>query len=227
MKFYFPVFFVLLFLTVACNNQPAATQATTADPHAGHNMAAITTDSVAARRAAENDPMYARRGYADSVNQGIITADTFKGSPVRETSGTIGSTKVHIRYGSPGVRGRVIWGGLVANDQVWASGAHKATAVTFDKEVTIGGTIVPAGKYALFTIPNAQEWTVILNKNWDQHLADEYAEADDVVRTKVKPAMLDRPVQRLTYTVENVSPTRGNIVLTWEKRKVALPVQVQ
>ncbi len=226
MKWYNAIaLFTLLVTIIACNNQPAATQAENADPHAGHNMAAV--DSVAQRRAEEDARLYARRGYADSVNQGMITIDSFKSSPVREAAGKIGATNVQIRYGSPGVRGRIIWGGLVANDEIWVSGAHMATAVTFDQEVMIGGKAVPAGKYALYTIPNASEWTVILNKNWDQHLADEYTEADDVVRTKVKPETTTQVVQRLTYTVESTSPTEGKIVLAWEKVKIALPVQVK
>ncbi len=227
MKLYNTIAFLVLFVAIiACNNNAnTANQEQNADPHAGHNMAAEETMSP--ERAAEDARLYARRGYADSVNQGLITVDSFKASPVRETSGTIGNTNVQIRYGSPGVRGRVIWGGLVANDEIWVSGAHMATAVTFDKDVVIGGTTVPAGKYALYTIPGEAEWTFILNKRWNQHLADEYTEAEDVVRTKVQPTTNDKPVQRLTYAVESASPTTGNIVLTWEKMKIALPVQTK
>src|SRR5688572_27386481 len=67
--------------------------------------------------------------YADSVNAGIILKDTLKGSPRRFVMDFIGSNHVHVDYGSPGVKGRTIWGGLVAYDEVWATGAHHATSI--------------------------------------------------------------------------------------------------
>jgi hypothetical protein len=94
----------------------------------------------------------------------------------------IGSVHVHIDYSSPSVRGREIFGGLVAFDEVWVTGAHSATNISFDKDLMIEGKEVKSGKYALFTIPGKESWTVILNSNYDQHLADDYTEEEDVAR---------------------------------------------
>jgi hypothetical protein len=71
--------------------------------------------------------MSATTTYADSVNEGIIITDTLKSSPRRAAMATIKGCHIHIDYSSPGVKGRSIWGGLVAYDQVWAAGAHTAT----------------------------------------------------------------------------------------------------
>lgn len=212
------LFVFTLFIFYACAettpNQEASQEETT------------EVDSVAMRRQAEDARLYARRGYADSVNQGIIALDTFKSSPVRETSATIGSTNVKIRYGSPGVRGRILWGGLVGYDEVWVSGAHLATAVTFDKPVTVNGKNIGAGTYSLFTIPRADQWTIILNTRWNQHLADDYRQEEDAVRIDVKPIAQTKVTQRLTYAIQPVTEKSGKISLSWEKLSVELPFEV-
>ncbi|NOS92598.1 MAG: DUF2911 domain-containing protein [Cyclobacteriaceae bacterium] len=168
-------------------------------------------------------PRATANNYADSVNNGIISKDTLKGSPIRMAMDYIGDNHVHIVYGSPGVKGRIIWGGLVALDQVWVTGAHKATSIEFSKDVLVGEQIISAGKYAFFTVPGKEEWVLILNKNWDQHLADNYSEKEDVVRIIVKPIWLDKVTQRLTYSITKQDEQTGSIVVLWEKVQVALP----
>lgn len=164
--------------------------------------------------------------YADSVNASLIE-DTYKGSARREARATIENTEITVNYGSPGMRGRVIWNGLVSYDQVWVSGSHWATAMSFSKEVSINGVIVPAGMYGFFTIPGREEWTLILNKTYDMHLADEYDESEDLVRVTVTPEMLENSVQRLTYEIVMSSETSVDITLAWDKIKVRLPVEVK
>lgn len=165
-------------------------------------------------------------GYADSVNKGLIPKDTMRSSPKRVTMETIGNTHIHIEYGSPGIKGRMIWGGLIAYDQVWATGAHNATTVDFSTAVTIGGKQVPKGKYALFTIPGREEWTIIINSRNKQHLADEYNQAEDIVRVKVTPVKKDKPVQRLTYLIEK-NGNNAAIAIEWELLRVVLPVTLK
>ncbi|BFG70197.1 hypothetical protein KACHI17_10780 [Sediminibacterium sp. KACHI17] len=138
---------------------------------------------------------------------------------------TIGDTHIHIEYGSPGVKGRMIWGGLVAYDQVWATGAHNATSIDFSKDVTIGGKKIPKGKYALFTIPGKTEWTIILNTNYQQHLADAYNISEDIVRVKVKPVRKQQVTQRLTYSVIPSGKDAG-VMIEWEYLIVTLPIKV-
>ncbi len=171
----------------------------------------------------EHHPTASSSNYADSINSGIIPKDTLKGSPVCTTMAMVGNNHVHIVYGSPGVKGRIIWGGLVAYDQVWVTGAHKATSIDFSKDVIIGEKKVAAGKYAFFTIPNQEKWTLILNKNWDQHLADKYSDKEDVFRVDVAPIVQENLIQRLTYTVKSNSDNGGLIIIQWEKIEVSLP----
>ncbi len=145
-------------------------------------------------------------------------------SPKREAMAMVGENHIHIDYSSPSVRGRVIWGGLVPYNQVWSTGAHKATAISFAQDVIINDTPVPAGKYGFFTIPGEGKWTLILNKNWDQHLADEYDEAEDVVRLTVTPEKLPEMQESLTYQVEPLNDSTARISVSWEHLKVSFEV---
>ncbi len=137
----------------------------------------------------------------------------------------IGDSHVHIDYSSPSVRGRTVWGGLVAYDQVWVTGAHKATSISFSKDVTIEGQNIVAGTYGFFTIPGKEEWVLILNKNAEQHLADDYDAAEDVIRIKTKPQILEESVEALTYEVIPVEDGRGIISVSWEKIKVVFEIE--
>jgi len=154
---------------------------------------------------------------SDSTNTAI--PDTIPGSPKRTAMADVGSSHVHIEYSSPAVRGRIIWGGLVPFGQVWATGAHMATSINFSKDVTIGETAIPAGKYGFFTIPGEEEWILILNKNWDQHLADEYSAADDILRLNVRPESIEH-TERLRYDVISTGDQSGKITITWEKIRI-------
>jgi len=102
-------------------------------------------------------------GVNYNPNAGV---DTTKKSIKSAAIGKIGQANVSINYHSPGVRKRVIWGGLVPFDEVWVTGAHSATTFEINKPFQVADTKIAAGKYALFTIPGESEWTIILNKNW-------------------------------------------------------------
>jgi hypothetical protein len=143
-------------------------------------------------------------------------------SPRQMAMAMVGNNHVHIDYGSPSVRGRTIWGGLVAYDQVWATGAHKATWIDFAEDVEINGKLIPKGKYGFFTIPNANEWTLILNKVWDMHLADDYDASNDIIRVKSKPTNLSETVEALTFEVKDTNGKKGVVTLSWDSLSVSL-----
>jgi len=151
--------------------------------------------------------------------------DSSKKSLKSAAFGKIGQAKVTIAYHSPAVRKRVIWGGLVPYDDVWVTGAHSATSITINKPFIIDDKKIAAGKYALFTIPGENEWTVIINKNWQQHLADDYNTKDDVVRIKVKPIMQDNVTERLQYYIKDAGKNKGTIAVAWEKVRVEFGVK--
>ena len=138
-------------------------------------------------------------------------------SPHTSTMEMIGDAHIHIDYSSPGVRGRIIFGGLVGYDNVWQAGAHNATWLETNKNLVINGELLPKGKYGFFTIPSKEDWTIMINKNWNQHGKDDYDENDDVIRFKVTPSISDETTEHLEYKVNKISETEGNISLAWEK----------
>ena len=149
--------------------------------------------------------------------------DNSKKSIPQEAHGNVGDAHISVYYHSPAVRDRVIWGGLVPYGEVWVTGAHSATSVEFSKAIEIEGTTIPKGKYAFFTIPGQERWTLILNKNWEQHLADDYDQAEDVIRIEVTPETGMPLAERLTYTIEDKGEGSGAIRMSWEKLSVSLP----
>jgi hypothetical protein len=153
--------------------------------------------------------------------------DTLKGSLKAEAMGKIGNTEIKVSYHSPSVRGRIVWGGLVPFDRVWVTGAHMATSLEFNHDIEIGGKTIQAGKYAFFTIPGKDEWIVIINTNWQQHLTDKYNEAEDVVRLKVKPEQEEKNQERLRYVIEEESNGDGELVVYWEKVEVSVPFKIK
>lgn len=148
-------------------------------------------------------------------------------SPRKTAMAMVGNNHVHIDYGSPSVRGRSIWNGLVAYNQVWATGAHKATWIEFSEDVKINNQVIPKGKYGFFTIPNKKEWILILNKDWDMHLADDYRPENDAVRIGVKPKKNKNLVEALTYEVIPSGQTNGSIKMSWENLNVSFDFENQ
>ena len=148
-----------------------------------------------------------------------LVKDTSKKSIKSMAFAVLQGDSIKINYHSPGVRKRIIWGGLVPYDEVWVTGAHDATTLEMPKAFIVNGKEMPAGKYAFITIPDEKEWTLIINKNWKQHLATEYDEKDDIIRIKVKPKKVNH-TERLQYFIETGKNETGRIAVAWEKIRV-------
>lgn len=148
-----------------------------------------------------------------------LVKDTTKKSIKSMAFAVVNGDSIKINYHSPGVRKRIIWGGLVPFDEVWVTGAHDATTLEMPKVFFVKGKKIPAGKYAFFTIPGKKEWTIIINKNWEQHLATSYDEKDDIVRIKVIPKEINH-TERLQYFVQMINDKTGKIAVAWEKIRV-------
>lgn len=147
-------------------------------------------------------------------------------SPHTETMAIIGDAHIHIDYSSPGVRGRIIFGGLVGYDNVWQAGAQKATYIETNKDLIIDGKTLPAGKYGFFIVPTKDDWTIMINKNWNQHGKDEYNQDEDVIRFKVIPIISAEIKEHLEYKISKISETEGSISLHWEKVKISFPFTI-
>jgi hypothetical protein len=105
--------------------------------------------------------------------------------------------------------------------KVWRTGANEATIFQTNKDVTINGEKLPAGKYGLFTVFNGKEATLIFNKIWDQWGAFTYKQADDQLRVKTNYQEVSSPSEEMTFTI---SP-QGEVDLLWGNRKVTFEVK--
>ena len=146
-------------------------------------------------------------------------------SPPESTKVTIGGIDVRIDYHSPGVRSRTVFGGLVAYDQVWVTGAHSATSIEFSSDVELNGNKVSKGKYALFTIPGKSEWTLIINTDYNQHLADNYDQTKDILRLQLMPEKLETVQEHLLYEVSPTENNEGEISISWADIKISFKMR--
>ena len=145
-------------------------------------------------------------------------------SPATHIRQSFSTSYIDLTYSRPSLRGRVAFGNLVPNGTVWRTGANTISKVRFGEEVKINGQTVPAGAYALLTIPDAKEWTFILNRDTAQWGTYEYKQALDVLRVKAKPTKLATAVETMSLTVENLRPASADLVVTWDRTQVALPI---
>lgn len=146
-------------------------------------------------------------------------------SPLASVKEKVGVTDVSVEYSRPSIRERKIFGGLVPYGQVWRTGANAATKITFGSDVKVGGAPVPAGSYALFTIPGESEWTVILSKVVnDQWGSYAYDKKDDQARVTVKPAAMAEPQETMSISLQDMRSGKANLVIAWEKTKVAVEI---
>lgn len=152
------------------------------------------------------------------------TTDRLWQSPNAAVSQTIGLTEVHLTYGRPSVRDRVIFAedGLAPFGQVWRTGANEATAIVFPDAVYFEGEHVPAGTYSFYTIPGSEEWIVILNHKLSWGTA--YDETEDFLRVSVRPENAPHMEQMLFY-FENVTTEAADLVLHWADTRVAVTIQ--
>ncbi len=129
-------------------------------------------------------------------------------SPHVTAKGNVSGANIAITYGSPGVKGREIWGGLVPYDKAWRAGADEATIFETDKDIMVEGMKLPAGKYSLFATPGKDSWDITFNSQVGQWgitrggVAN-FDAAKNVIVVKVKPKKSATMMENLTYVITN------------------------
>lgn len=152
---------------------------------------------------------------------------TPQASPKAVIEQGVGLTDVKIEYSRPSAKGRSVYGELVPYGKMWRTGANANTIITFSEDVIIGGKTLPAGQYALYTLPKADSWDVIFyadTNNWG--LPEKYDDKKEVLRTSVKPEFLSRNVETLTIGINNLDNDYGFLEIAWEKTMVAVKFEV-
>ena len=146
-------------------------------------------------------------------------------SQIATVTQSIGITDLTVKYSRPGVKNRPIWGALVPYDKPWRTGANDATNFMTTDPISVAGKPLPAGTYALFTIPTAGEWTVIFSQQKDLWGAFDYDPKQDVLRVTATPTTVESQ-EWMEFSFENLTPQSADLVLSWEKLRVAVPITV-
>ena len=160
-----------------------------------------------------------------AATQAWAQLETPQPSPLSTVSQRVGLAEVTVTYSRPGMRGREIMGELVPYDQLWRTGANRATKVSFSDEMSVAGTTVPAGDYALFTIPGEEEWTIILNKNTEQGGTGDYQEEEDAMRAQVPVEAAGDTYETFTISFANLTQTGADMNILWENTRVTIPLE--
>lgn len=146
-------------------------------------------------------------------------------SPAGTLKQRVGLTDIEVAYSRPGMKGRQIFGSLVPFGTVWRTGANAATKITFSTPVKLNGAEVPAGSYALYTIPGEDEWTIILNKGVGKS-GTQYDEKEDVVRFKATPAQLAEQVESFLIQFDQIRDESAVLYLIWDHTLVPIKVEL-
>ena len=145
-------------------------------------------------------------------------------SPHETVDATVDGAKITIVYGRPYTKDpksgekRKIWGTLVPYGKVWRLGADEATILTTDKDITIGGTAIPAGSYSLYLWPEESGAKLIVNKQTGQW-GTKYDEKQDLARIDLKKLVVDKQTDQFTIAVEG-----STLKLMWEGTQFSAPM---
>ena len=141
----------------------------------------------------------------------------------------IGLTTMELEYSRPSLNERTLEEaiGTRGNSEVWRLGANENTKISFDKDVTIGGMKLKAGRYSMYAIPGGEYWTIIINKAmvW----GTQYDQSQDVLRFKAE--VNEIPITIETFEIhmtdhDNNSKDRANIEILYGNISVKFPIVV-
>jgi len=147
----------------------------------------------------------------------LSTRDTVRAS--------IAGASLWLDYGRPLKRGRVVFGGVVPWNRLWRTGANEATQFRTDRALEIGGVVLPAGTYTLWTIPSPGGWKLVINSETGQWGTDHHADRD-LFQLDMRTASLPQPVERLTISVRPQAQG-GALVIEWDATQASIPFAVR
>ncbi|HXM20707.1 MAG TPA: DUF2911 domain-containing protein [Terriglobales bacterium] len=130
---------------------------------------------------------------------------------------------ITIDYSSPRAKGRKVFGGLVPYGEVWRTGANDATTFVSDANLTVGGKDVSAGSYTIFTVPNADKWTLIINKKTGEWGIPYKYEADELARVDMKVSPTPSQVENFTIALASMGGS-CTLSMSWENTQASVDI---
>jgi hypothetical protein len=148
-------------------------------------------------------------------------------SPPASASCDLGGGKtVKTDYSSPRAKGRKIFGGLVPYGEVWRTGANEATTFVTSSNISVGGTAVPAGSYTIFTVPNADKWSLVISKGTGEWGTQYPGKDKDLARVDMKVSKLSSPVENFTISYEK-SGSGCTMNIEWENTRASVDISAK
>jgi hypothetical protein len=152
-------------------------------------------------------------------------------SPPAEATATIAGKTITIKYATPSVRGRQVFGdgGVISKDRtypVWRAGANSATSLHTDADLQIKGLTVPKGDYTIFTQINEEPWQLIINKQTGQWGLT-YNKDQDLGRVPMEMSKPPAPIETFKITLTSTGANTGTLQLEWENKIASVPFTVK
>ncbi|MGB5555348.1 MAG: DUF2911 domain-containing protein [Flavobacteriaceae bacterium] len=165
-----------------------------------------------------------------TVGQSYMREQTKKHSPEKVATMKTGGMDLSVKYSSPSKKGRVIFGELVPYDAVWRTGANEPTVFSTTTDISVAGQKLPAGTYSLWTIPNPNQWSVILNTevpDWGVTILSmgKKTQRDpekDAIEIEVATEKLATPQEN--FIIDFETSGQAFMTLSWDDTKIKVPI---
>src|SRR6266853_4318749 len=133
-----------------------------------------------------------------------------------------GGKTITLDYSSPRMRGRKVFGELVPYGKIWRTGANEATTfVTDESLITVKGTDIPAGRYTIFTVPDPDKWTLIINKHTGESGIPYKYESEELARVPMSVTKLPAPVEDFTISFDHNGGS-CTMRMSWENTQASV-----
>ncbi len=165
-------------------------------------------------------------GQNDPVKDDFLRFNRPTTSQRGEISQKIGISFIKINYGRPNVKNRKIFGGLLEYGKIWRLGADYQTLIKFKNEFLIQGKTIPKGTYALYAIPNKDNWIIYFNNDiqgWGQYT---YKKENNVFEFTIPVKKSPEFTETFTIGFINTSMNKGELIFQWENIRTKLPITV-
>jgi hypothetical protein len=148
------------------------------------------------------------------------------GSPHVRAEWTVHGANISIEYGRPSLKGRTPGKDIDPYEgKEWRTGADKATTIKTDKALMVGSLHVPAGTYTIYSIPTGGTWELIISKKTGQWGIPYPGKADDLGRAPMKLSTNAKPVEPLTYAIEE-TPDGATLHIDWGTTRASIAFRI-
>ena len=148
-------------------------------------------------------------------------------SPTTKIVQDFSTSNIELSYSRPSVRGRKIFGDVVAYGSPWRTGANGATKIKFGEDVEVNGNKIKAGEYVIYSIPNKESWEIIFNTGAGTFGPEGYNRENDVLRFMVKPTRMEGVCQTFTMAFTDLSYSSCKLEIMWERTRLQIPIKAR